>query len=450
MVVTETAGADAQASDVLDKIVSLCKRRGFVYPNSEIYGGVAGVYDFGPLGVLLRKNLKEHWWRTFTQLRDDCVGIDGAILTHPRVWEASGHVESFSDPLVDCKRCRRRYRADHLEEQGQTVCPVCGGEFTEPRRFNLLMQTELGVVEGEKMTTYLRGEACQNIYLDFQNVLDSTRQRLPMGICQIGKAFRNEVTLGPFVMRQREFEQWDLQWFCHPDEMERWFTYWKSERFAFYEGLINHPERLRFRAHDALAHYAKAAFDIEYDAPGLGWKEWEGVHWRGDWDLSRHGQFSGKDLRYTDPVTHERFMPHIVETSGGVDRSFFFVLMDAYHEEPDKDGVRVVLRLKRHLAPIQVAILPLSRKEPLVNLARSVHQRLSRRFMTQYDETTAIGRRYRRQDEIGTPLCVTVDFASLDDQQVTVRDRDSMAQDRVPIVDLPEYLRAQLAVEPHA
>src|SRR5579859_5139325 len=231
LVAADTAIVEPERSDVLDKVVSLCKRRGFVYPNSEIYGGLAGVYDFGPLGLLLRKNLKEHWWRTFTQLRDDCVGIEGAILTHPRVWEASGHVESFSDPLVDCRACRRRFREDHLREQGYDRCPVCGGELTEARRFNLLMSTELGVLEGEKMTTYLRGEACQNIYLDFHNVLDSTRMRLPLGICQIGKAFRNEVTLGPFVMRQREFEQWDMQWFCHPDEMERWFEYWKNTRF---------------------------------------------------------------------------------------------------------------------------------------------------------------------------------------------------------------------------
>lgn len=449
MVATELKTTEQRGEDTLAKIVSLCKRRGFVYPNSEIYNGLAGVYDFGPLGMLLRRNLKEHWWRTMTQLRDDCVGIEGAILTHPRVWEASGHVVSFSDPMVDCKQCKRRFRADHMQEQGSTRCPECGGEFTEPRRFNLLMSTELGVVEGEKMTTYLRGEACQNIYLDFKNVVDSTRMRLPIGICQIGKAFRNEVTLGPFVMRQREFEQWDMQWFCKAEEMQHWYDHWQRERFAFYQRLVNNHDHLRLRQHaqDELAHYAKVAYDVEYDTPGLGWKEWEGIHWRGDWDLSRHSEYSGKDLSYVDPVTNERFLPHIVETSGGVDRTFFFVLMDAYTEEPDKDGVRVVLRLKKHLAPIKVAVLPLSKKEPLQELSRSILRTLRPICTTQYDENQAIGRRYRRQDEIGTPYCVTVDFQSLEDQRVTVRDRDTMAQDRIAIPELADFLRARLAAD---
>jgi glycyl-tRNA synthetase len=437
---------------ILEKVTSLCKRRGFVYPNSEIYGGVAGVYDFGPLGRLFRQNLKDHWWRVMTQLRDDCVGIDGAILTHPRVWEASGHVEGFSDPMVDCKQCKRRFRADHMEEEGHTRCPVCGGEFTEPRRFNLLMSTELGVVEGEKMTTYLRGEACQNIYLDFHNVLDSSRLKLPFGICQIGKAFRNEVTLGPFVMRQREFEQWDTQWFCHPNDMDRWYDYWKLERFAFYQRLVNQQNNIRLRKHadKELAFYAKVAYDIEFDTPGLGWKEWEGIHWRADHDLGRHAEYSGKDLRYTDQETGERYIPHIVEASGGVDRTFFFMLMDAYTEEPDKEGVRVVLRLKNALAPIKVAVLPLSKKEPLTLLARAVHKSIQPLCATQYDETTAIGRRYRRQDEIGTPYCVTVDFASIDDRCVTVRERDSMAQERIPIDGLPSYLGAKLLEDQRA
>ena len=430
----------------IEKIVALCKRRGFVYPNSEIYGGVSGIYDFGPLGVEMRNNIRRYWWWSMVQTNDNVVGIEGAIITHPKVWEASGHVENFVDRLVDCKNCKRRFRIDQLPEENiiQNKCPVCGGELTEPRRFNLLMETYLGVVEGERMKTYLRGEACQNIYLDFDNVVKSTRMQIPFGICQIGKAFRNEVTPGNFLFRQREFEQWDLQFFVHPSEMQQWFDYWKEKRFEWYEGIINHKERLHFREHgpDELAHYAKKAFDIEYQTI-LGWQEWEGIHWRGDWDLSRHSEYSGQDLSYTDQNTKERYIPWIVETSGGVDRTFLNLLLDAYEEEPDPTGKepRTVLRLHPMLAPVKVAVLPLQKnKEELVTTARDIHKTLQRLMVSQNDDVSNIGRRYRRQDEIGTPYCVTVDFQTLDDGTVTVRERDRMTQVRININELPMYL----------
>jgi glycyl-tRNA synthetase len=427
----------------MEKLVSLCKRRGFVYPNSEIYGGVAGIYDFGPLGVELRNNLRRHWWRSMVQLRDDVVGIEGAIITHPRVWEASGHVEHFADPLVDCKSCKRRFRLDHLPEEARVNrrCPECGGELTEARPFNLLMETYLGVIEGERTKTYLRGEACQNIYLDYDNVKNSTRVRIPFGICQIGKAFRNEVTPGNFLFRQREFEQWDLQYFVHPSDMDRYFEYWKNERFRWYYNLVRHKDRLRLREHrpDELAHYARKAFDIEYQTV-LGWQEWEGIHWRQDWDLSRHSQYSGQDLSYTDPVTGEKYIPWIVETSGGVDRTFLYVLLDAYDEDVVAGETRVVLRLHPGLAPIKAAVFPLQRKPPLTDIAQEIYRDLRQHMMVQYDEVAAIGRRYRRQDEIGTPYCITVDFQTLEDHTVTLRDRDTTEQVRLPIADLAAEL----------
>jgi glycyl-tRNA synthetase len=431
----------------IEKIVSLCKRRGFVYPNSEIYGGVSGIYDFGPLGVELRNNIRRYWWWSMVQTNDNVVGIEGAIITHPRVWEASGHVENFVDRLVDCKNCKRRFRYDHLPEENvrQNTCPVCGGELTEPRTFNLMMETYIGVVEGERMKTYLRGEASQNIYLDYDNVLKSSRVQIPFGICQIGKAFRNEVTPGNFLFRQREFEQWDLQFFVHPSQMQKWFDYWKERRFEWYQSIINYKDRLRFRAHgpDELAHYAKQAFDIEYQTV-LGWQEWEGIHWRQDWDLSRHSEYSGQDLSYTEPETKERYIPWIVETSGGVDRTFLNLLLDAYEEEPpagkDKEG-RTVLRLNPMLASVKVAVLPLQKnKEELVTTAKELHNKLRRLMVSQYDDVANIGRRYRRQDEIGTPFCVTIDFTTLEDQTVTIRERDSMSQIRLHMNEVPAYL----------
>ena len=381
------------------------------------------------------------------QLHDNVVGIEGATITHPRVWEASGHVENFVDRLVDCKKCKRRHRVDHLppENWEQKKCPVCGGELTsEPRVFNLLMETYLGVVEGDRMKTYLRGEACQNIYLDYDNVLKSSRMQVPFGICQIGKAYRNEVTPGNFLFRQREFEQWDLQFFVHPSAMEKWYEYWKQYRFEWYKGIYE-PQRslaLPRTWSDELAHYAKKAFDVEYRTV-LGWQEWEGIHWRQDWDLSRHSQYSGQDLSYTDPETKERYIPWIVETSGGVDRTFLNLLLDAYEEEPDPNGKepRTVLHLHPWLAPVKVAVLPLQKNKPeLVNTAKDIHKDLQRFMVSQYDDVANIGRRYRRQDEIGTPFCVTIDFQTLDDQTVTVRERDSMSQIRLPISELRMYL----------
>ena len=446
--------------EVMDKIVSLCKRRGFVYQNSEIYGGIQGFYDYGPLGVEMKSNIKRLWWHWMTQEHENVVGIDGAIIAHPKVWEASGHVQNFTDPLVDCKKCKKRFRADHLieemaiEETGSTdedfitkltkvlkekKCPECGGELTEPRRFNLLVETSLGVVEGEKKTAYLRGEACQNIYLNYQNVLDSMHLKIPFGICQIGKAFRNEITPKQFLFRQREFEQWDLQWFVNPKEMEKWYEYWKEERIKWYKSLVNRQENLRFRQHEKseLAHYAKVAFDIEYNSP-FGWKEWEGIHWRGDWDLSRHGQYSGKDFTYTDQETGEKFIPWIVETSGGVDRTFLFLMLDGYVEEKD----RVILKLKPKLAPYKIAVFPLlSNKPELVALAKKIYEDLKVEFMTAWDDRGNIGKRYYSQDEIGTPWCVTVDFQSLEDRTVTVRDRDTTKQERVGIDKLLNYFQ---------
>jgi len=453
--------------DLVEKIVSLCKRRGFVFQNSEIYGGIQGFYDYGPLGVEMKNNIKRLWWEEMTRNHENVVGIDGAIITHPRVWEASGHIQSFTDPLVDCKKCKKRFRADHLveemsmEETGAAnedlisklsealkgkKCPECGGELTKPRRFNLLVETSLGVVEGEKRPTYLRGEACQNIYLNYQNVLDSLHLKIPFGIVQIGKAFRNEITPKQFLFRQREFEQWDLQWFVNPKEMKRWYEYWKRERMKWYKSLINQQEKIRFRQHqkDELAHYAKVAFDIEYETP-FGWKEWEGIHWRGDWDLSRHGKYSGKDFTYTDPETEEKFLPWIVETSGGVDRTFLFLLLDAYHEEKSNKDTRVILSLNPKISPIKVAVFPLLANKPdLVKTARRIYEDLRLKFMVAWDDRGNIGKRYFSQDEIGTPWCVTVDFQTLKDKTITVRDRDTTEQVRVRIDKLEKYFQNKL------
>ena len=418
--------------------MSLCKRRGFVYPGSEIYGGFQGFYDFGPLGVEMKNNLKKLWWNWMTVQHEDIVGIDGAIITNPKVWEASGHVKSFTDPLSECKKCHHRFKVDDLKDK---KCPDCGGELTEPKQFNILVPTQLGVIEGEKTDAYLRGEACQTIYLDFKNVLDTSRLKIPFGICQIGKAFRNEVTPGNFLFRQREFEQWDLQWFTHPAEMEKWFEFWKGERMNWYKSLFTHPENLGFHKHEKLAHYAKQAYDIIYTNSPCEIEEVEGIHWRGDWDLSRHSEYSGQDLSYTDPETKEKFIPQIVETSGGVDRMFLFLLIDAYAEEED----RIVLKLNSKVAPYKVAVFPLLRNKPeLVEKAREVYQDLKKYFSVVWDDRGNIGKRYYAQDEIGTPYCVTVDFESLEDKAVTIRDRDTMRQERIKIGDLASYFADKL------
>ena len=433
--------------ELFDKLTSLAKRRGFVFPSSEIYGGAGATWDFGPLGVELKNNLKRSWWRAMTQLRDDVVGIDAAILMHPRVWEASGHVENFTDPLVECASCKHRYRLDELPDgDGSGPCPHCGlRKLGEPRRFNLMFKTFVGPVEDTASAAWLRPETAQGIFVNFQNVQQATRRRLPFGIAQIGKAFRNEITPGNFIFRSREFEQMEMQYFCRPDDAAELFTAWKATRLAWHESIGVPASHLRFRDHrdDERAHYAAAATDVEFQFP-FGWKELEGIHNRGDYDLRRHAEFSGKDLTYFDDVRNERYLPNVVETSVGADRSAFAVLCSAYDEEPDKEGTRIVLRLHPDLAPHKVAILPLSKKPELSALSREVHAALRPHFMTTYDETQAIGRRYRRQDEVGTPLCVTIDFESLVDRQVTVRERDSMAQVRVAIEDLVPALREKL------
>lgn len=434
----------AKGESSLEKIVSLCKRRGFVYPNSEIYGGIQGFYDYGPLGVLMKKNIKDLWWRDNVLRRDDVVGIDGAIITHPMVWQASGHVANFGDVMVECKSCHKRFRPDLIENADK--CPECGGEFTEGRKYNILFETEVGVIEGEKIHTYLRGEACQTIYLDFLNVVDSMHLKIPFGIAQIGKAFRNEITPRYFLYRLREFEQWDIQYFIHPSEVDKWYEYWKKNRKDWYEKLLNKKDNIRLRQHskDELAFYAKKAFDVEYHAP-WGWAEWEGIHWRSDYDLSQHSKFSGQDLNYVDPVTKEKYLPWIVETSGGPDRAFLYLLLDAYEEELVLQKKRTVLHLNPLIAPYKAAVFPLlANKGDLVNKARKIYDDLKFEFSTVWDDRGNIGKRYFSQDEIGTPFCVTIDFDTLEDDTVTVRDRDTMRQERVKVKELNKYLKEKI------
>ena len=424
------------SEDILQRITALAKRRGIIFPNSEIYGGIGGFYDYGPVGVEMKNNLKRYWWKNIVDMRENVVGIDGSIITHPKVWEASGHVTGFADEVVECKKCHQRFRPEDIEEK----CPKCGSkEFTDSRKYNMLFKTEVGVLEGEKMDAYLRGEACQNIYLNFNSVVDSTRQQIPFGIAQIGKAFRNEVTPNKLTFRTREFEQWDLQYFVHPDDMEKWFEYWKEERMKFYKGLHRKTENLRFFVHpkDKLVFYAKKAFDIEYQTP-WGWSENEGIHWRGDYDLTQHSKFSKKDLSYTNPQTNEKYIPWIVETSGGVDRTLFFLLLDAYEEEDLGEGnTRTVLKINKDIAAYKAAIFPLvSNKEDIVNKGREIFSMLAENNKVVWDDRGNIGKRYRYQDEIGTPYCITIDYETLENNTVTVRDRDTMKQERVKIEDL--------------
>ncbi len=430
--------------DIFEKIGNLAKRRGFIYPGSEIYGGLSGTWDYGPLGAELKRNIKNEYWRFMTREHDNIVGLDAAIIMSPKVWEASGHLDSFSDPLVECKKCHHRFRADQLSEQ---KCPDCGGEITEPKQFNLMVETYLGVIEGEKLKTYLRGEITQGVHVNFKNVIDSTRVKVPFGILQVGKAFRNEITPGGLTFRSREFEQMELQFYVKPNDEEsmRWMEYWKSERMNWYLSLGMKKENLHFKDHEQLAHYAKAAVDIEYNAGG-DWKEMEGIHHRGEWDLSRHGKFSGQDLSFYDEENKERYIPWVIETSGGVDRATLFFLMDAYQEEEIKPGeMRTVLKLHPRLAPYVAAVFPLlSNKPELVKKAREIYESLRKDFSVAWDERGNIGKRYRTQDEIGTPYCLTVDFDSLEDGSVTVRDRDTMQQERIKISDLNSFLGQKL------
>jgi len=438
--VTQTSSVD------MEKIVSLSKRRGFVFQSSEIYGGLGSCWDYGPLGVELKRNVKEAWWKAMVLDRDDVVGLDSSILMHPQTWVASGHVQEFADSLVDCKSCKQRFRADELEED---KCPNCGGELTEPRMFNLMFKTFMGAVEDEAAVVYLRPETAQGIFVNFQNVLNTTRKKLPFGIAQIGKAFRNEITTGNFIFRSREFEQMELEFFVKPGTDKEWFDHWLEERFNWYVSLGINKDNLRLRQHgkEELAHYALGCYDIEYLFP-MGWSELEGIANRGDFDLVQHAEYSGKDLSYFDEETQEHIMPYIIEPSAGVDRSVLAFLLDAYDEEQLEKEKRVVLHFHPTIAPVKVAILPLSRNEKLVPLAKGVYADVRGAFMTQYDDSQSIGRRYRRQDETGTPLCVTIDFQSLEDRQVTIRDRDSLKQIRVPIEVLKTTLRAKLDGEP--
>ncbi len=431
--------------NLVEKVVSLCKRRGIVYPNSEIYGGVQGFYDYGPIGSLMKYNLKNLWWQDNVTKRRDVVGIDGSIITHPKVWEASGHVKNFGDILVECKSCHKRFRPDLINNSPK--CPECGGEFTQPRKYNILFNTQIGVIEGETIPAYLRGEACQTIYLDFKNIVDSTRVKIPFGVAQIGKAFRNEITPKNFLYRLREFEQWDIQYFTHPSEMDKWFEYWKQNRMDWYQSLFNNPKNIRFRQHsaDELVFYAQKAFDIEYNSP-WGWTEWEGIHWRSDYDLSQHSKFSNQNLSYQDPITHEKYIPWITETSGGVDRTFFFLLLDAYHEDPLENGdVRVWLQIHPKISAYKLAILPLAGNNPtLISKSEEIYQQLSQTYSVDFDDSGNIGKKYRRQDEIGTPWCLTVDFQTLDDDTVTIRNRDTMNQSRLKIKEIDNWLSKQL------
>ncbi len=435
----------APAKVDMEKIVSLCQRRGFIFPSSEIYGGLSSCWDYGPLGVELKRNVKQAWWQAAVQERDDIVGLDASILMHPQTWEASGHLKGFADPLVECKSCHLRWRADDLAGDS---CPSCGGELTEPRLFNLMFKTFMGPIEEEASVVYLRPETAQGMFVNFQNVVNTTRKRLPFGIAQLGKAFRNEITTGNFIFRSREFEQMEIEFFVKPGTDKEWFNYWLEERFNWYVKLGIKKGNLKLRQHmkRELAHYARDCYDIEYLFP-MGWAELEGIANRGDFDLIQHAKYSGKSLTYFDEETKEHIIPYIIEPSAGVDRSALAFLCDAYDEEPDKEEIRVLLHLHPSLAPIKVAVLPLSRREKLIAVAKQIYADLRQSWMVSYDDAQSIGRRYRRQDEIGTPFCVTIDFQSLEDEQATIRERDTMNQIRVPISELKTALQAKLSGE---
>jgi glycyl-tRNA synthetase len=485
---------EKKKSDVVEKIVSLAKRRGFVFQSSEIYGGLNGCWDYGPLGVELLRNIKEDWWK-FMTFREDIEGLDASILMHPKVWEASGHVENFSDPMIDCKQCKSRFRLDILVESiaskkkkkilqefvskidseefkekvnslkdeeeeidglfnlildndlhnkillAEINCPQCGnkGTFTEARQFNLMFKTFIGPLEDSSSVVYLRPETAQGIFVNFLNVQGSSRQKLPFGIAQIGKAFRNEINTKNFLFRTREFEQMEMQFFVRPKDAQKWFDYWKTERLEWYKSLGMTHNKLRYHDHEKLAHYADAATDIEYEFP-FGWGEIEGIHNRTDFDLSRHEQFSGKSLKYFDEEAKEKFIPFIIETSAGASRSFMAFFIDAYYEEEVNGEVRAVLRFNPKIAPIKAAILPLVNKDGMPEVAKKIEAELRKNFKVFYDDKGAIGRRYRRQDEAGTPYCITVDTQTTEDNSVTVRERDSMLQERIKIDELKNYL----------
>jgi len=428
-----------------DTIVNLSKKRGFVFQSSEIYGGLRSAYDYGPLGVELLRNVKEQWWHSMVRMRDDVVGLDSAVIQSPQVWEASGHLASFTDPLVECTNCNNRFRLDKLEDAEQ--CPSCGkrGTFTEAKNFNLMFKTHMGPVESSDNAVYLRPETAQGIFINFENVRRTARLKLPFGIAQIGKSFRNEITPGQFVFRTREFEQMEMEFFCRPEEADDWFRYWVEERRNWYIDLGMKPENLQFRPHeqDELSHYSTGTYDVDYRFP-WGFDELEGIANRTDFDLKAHIARSGKDLTYFDQEANERFVPYVIEPAAGATRTTFAFLIDAYHEEEVRGDTRVVLKLDPRLSPIKVGVLPLSKKPELTEVSERIAADLRPLFPVEHDVTQAIGRRYRRQDEIGTPYCVTVDFDTLEDQQVTVRDRDTMEQDRISMDQVKGYLQERL------
>ena len=431
--------------ELFDKVVNLSKRRGFVFQSAEIYGGFRSAYDYGPVGVLLLRNVKEQWWRSMVQFRQDVVGLDAAILSPPSIWEASGHLTNFTDPLVDCRECGSRFRQDKLEDLNS--CPTCGSKssFTEARQFNLMFKTNAGPVIDSAAEVYLRPETAQGMFTNFTNVLNTSRKKPPFGIAQIGKSFRNEITPGNFVFRTREFEQMEMEYFVPPADSDKWFEYWCKERMDWYLNLGMKADSLRLRIHDPdeLSHYSRATSDIEFSFP-WGWDELEGIANRTDYDLNQHAQASGNKLEYNDSGTGERYVPHVIEPAAGATRTAMAFLMDAYEEEEVNGEVRNVLKLDHRLSPYKVAVLPLSKKDELIEPSKEVLDLVQPHWMCDYDQTQAIGRRYRRQDEIGTPYCVTIDFETLEDKAVTVRDRDSMNQDRVPINELVEYLASRL------
>ena len=434
----------------MDRVVNLCKRRGLIFPSSEIYGGFRSTWDYGPLGVELKRNVKDAWWRAMVQLRDDIVGLDAAILMAPKVWEASGHLATFSDPLVDCRSCKERFRADHLPKSG--ACPNCGAKdsLTDARHFNLMFKTFVGPVEDDASVAYLRPETAQGIFVNFANIQTTSRKKPPFGVAQIGKSFRNEITPGNFIFRTREFEQMEMEYFVPPDDADRWYEYWCQERFRWHLDLGIPESRLRLRPHDAdeLSHYSTATSDVEYEFP-WGWGELEGIANRTDFDLEQHAKSSGQELSFFDQENDHRYVPYVIEPALGADRATLAFLLAAYEEEEVPNGKggtekRTVLHLDPRLAPIKVAVLPLSRNERLVPVADEIAGALRPHFMIDVDSSGSIGRRYRRQDEVGTPCCVTVDFDTLDDRAVTVRDRDSMTQERIPVDGLVAYLRERL------
>jgi glycyl-tRNA synthetase len=439
----------------MEKIVSLCKRRGFIFQSSEIYGGLASTYDYGHYGVLLKSNVKAEWWRTVLQQRDDMVALDAAILMHPRTWEASGHLEGFTDPLVQCLGdCKKRWREDHLREaieaeggdpNQELRCPQCGGELSEPRNFNLMFETHMGPVQDEGSRVFLRPETAQGIFVNFKNVLQFARKKPPFGIAQVGKSFRNEITPGNFIFRTREFEQMEIEFFVPPDEAPAWHQRWMDDRLRWYTDLGIRPDHLQLRKHegDELSHYSSATSDIEYRFP-MGWSELEGIANRGDFDLKQHAEFSREKMDYVDPGTGERFVPHVIEPSAGADRGTLAFMVDAYDEEEVEGRERVVLRLHPRLAPVKVAVLPLLNKLGQPEKARAIYEELRKRMPAEFDTGGSIGKRYRRQDEIGTPWGVTVDHETMDDDTVTLRDRDSLEQVRIPIAEVGDELQRRL------